>query len=800
MSIIKINIKGMSCINCAKSIENGLSKIQGINEVKINYSVNTAYVNIDETKINRQKIILEIENLGYEATSTLLKRVKLKIGGMSCVNCVKAVEKSLNKNDGINFVKINLAMEIADIEFDENNINIHQLIEIIENAGYSAKIITPDKNINTSNNELSKLHNKLIISGILSFPLLLAMISMIFNIHAPILHNSLFQLIFTTPIQFFIGWKFYKTAYYSLKAKSPGMDVLVVLGTTSAFLFSVYNGFFKHYDIGQHPELYFEASGILITLILLGKYFEALAKGKTSEAIKKLTGLQPKFARIKLGNHVEDIPIEMVEIDNEIIIRPGEKIPVDGIIVNGNSSVDESMLTGESLPVEKQENDRVYCGTINKQGSFNFLAKEIGKDTMLANIVKTVEEAQNIQPPIQRLADKISALFVPVVISIAIISFMLWFFITGNISMAFVAGVSVLVISCPCALGLATPTAIMVGTGKAAENGILVKTGASLEIAHKIETIVMDKTGTITNGKPIITDLINYSKYSDNEILQIAASLETKSEHPIADTIVLEAKSKELELLECKNFQVFPGYGVIGSVKNDVIIIGTAKLLIKNQINVSHTESDIFKLESDGKTTIYISRNNKVIAVIGIADTIKDDSAKAIIELQKLGIEIFMITGDNQKTAQAIGRQVGIDTENIIAEVLPENKAKKIKELQKNNTIVAMVGDGINDAPALATANIGFAIGSGSDIAIESGDIALMNNSLLTIVTAIELSRQTMRKIKQNLFWAFFYNIIGIPVAAMGMLNPLIAGAAMSFSSVSVVINSLSLKRFKTNN
>lgn len=721
--------------------------------------------------------------------------IELNIEGMSCVNCVKAVEKSLNKTEGISNSIINLTTEKASIEFDDKAVSPSQIISVIENAGYGASTICEEND--QIKDESGSLKTRLIVSIILSIPLMLAMISMIFNIHAPLLHNPWFQLIFTTPIQFIIGWKFYKTAYYSLKAKSPGMDVLVALGTSSAFFFSVYNGFFRNYPAGQYPELYFEASGILITLILLGKYLEARAKGKTSEAIQKLLELQPKTARVIRNGETEDIPIELVEINDRIIVRPGEKIPVDGIILSGVSSVDESMLTGESIPAEKQKDDKVFCGTINKHGSFEFQAQGIGKDTFLANIVKVVEDAQASQPPIQRLADKISAVFVPVVVSIAILAFLGWWLVTGDVTAAFIAGVSVLVISCPCALGLATPTAIMVGTGKGAENGILIKSGASLEIAHKIDSIVIDKTGTITKGKPEVTRLINYSNFSDTEILKLSASIESKSEHPIAETIVNYAKSKQLEIYGCEDFKAFPGYGLKGKVNNKEILIGTKELMLENNIVLDVIEQDALKLEETGKTVIYIAINGKSVALISIADTIKEDSKEAISKLQKFGIDVFMLTGDNEKTAISIGKQVGILQDNIFAKVLPENKSTKVKELQKKNKIVAMVGDGINDAPALAQADIGFAIGSGSDIAIESGDIALMNNSLNTIVTAISLSKATMKKIKQNLFWAFIYNIIGIPIAAFGFLSPIIAGAAMSFSSVSVVTNSLSLKRFR---
>ncbi len=796
MSEKRINIDGMSCANCAQAIEKGLSKKDGVKNVNVNLAANKAIVQVDDDLVTDEMIFDTVGQLGYKASGSDEKKMEIAVGGMSCANCVRAVEKSLKENSAISKVQVNLSMEKATVYYDDNEISPKDIIRLIEEAGYTAKIKTDQAE--QENREIKYLKRRLVASAILSIPLMLAMVSMMINIDAPILHNPWLQFIVTAPIQFIIGWKFYKTAYHSLKAGSPGMDLLVALGTSSAFFFSVYNGFFRNYPAGEMPHLYFEASGILITLILLGKYFEANAKGKTSEAIKKLMGLQPKTARVKRDGKIEDIAIELVELGDEIIVRPGEKIPVDGVVISGNSSVDESMLTGESLPVEKQHDQKVYAGTVNKHGSFTFKAKGIGKETVLSNIVRVVEEAQASQPPIQRLADKISAIFVPVVVSIALITFVLWLLITGQLTAAFVAGVSVLVISCPCALGLATPTAIMVGTGKGAENGILVKTGVSLEVAHKIDTLVLDKTGTITKGMPEVTDIHNYSNFGNQEILEYTAAVENQSEHPIADTLVKYVRSKKYKIPEAKKIEALPGKGIMGQVDNKKIILGTAAFF-KNQ-NISMTpeiESDISHLEMSGKTTVLVALENQLSAVIAVADKIKEDSRRAIEQLQKKDLDIYMITGDNKRTARAIAKEVGIESDHILAEVLPKNKAEKVKSLQGSGKNVAMVGDGINDAPALAQADVGFAIGSGSDVAIESGDIALMNNSLQTIVTAIELSNRTMRKIKQNLFWAFFYNVIGIPVAAMGFLSPIIAGAAMSFSSVSVVTNSLSLKRYK---
>lgn len=795
----KINIDGMSCANCALAIEKGLSKKEGVKKIRVNLAANYALVNFDDQKIPTEDILHEISNLGYRATDPDTQSVELKISGMSCINCVKAIEKSLLKTPGVRSCNINLATGKTQIEFDRGLLNPETLIDRIKQAGYSAEEIQkPDKT--SIDTELSRLKKTLILSGLLSLPLLIAMVQMIINWKTPLLHKPLFQLIITTPIQFLIGWKFYKTAYFSLKAKSPGMDLLVALGTSSAFFFSVYNGFFKDYPAGTHPDLYFEASGILITLVLLGKYLELKAKGKTSLAIQKLISLQPKYARIVRDRETLDIPVERVEINDEIIVRPGERVPVDGVIVSGHTMINESMLTGESLPVEKSVHDKVYSGTVNHHGSFNFLAQSIGKDTVLANIIRIVEEAQSNLPPIQRLADKIAAYFVPAVISIAVLTFGLWFLIAGDITAAFVAGVSVLVISCPCALGLATPTAIMVGTGKNAEYGILVKSGVSLEIAHKINTVVLDKTGTITRGKPQVTKIVNYSNYDDNQLMQWVAGLENKSEHPIAEAIVAYTQNNNLPVPDCENFQVFPGQGVAGHVNRHKILAGKPSFLYDNGIFTGDYDRDAFKLEIQGKTVIYISIDDRVSGMIGVSDGVKEGSAEAIALMKEMGLEVFMLTGDNRRTADAIGSEIGLPPSQIISEVLPEKKAEIIKELKSSGKVIAMVGDGINDAPALAVADVGFAVGSGSDIAIEAGDIALMNSNLKSVITAIELSRKTMQKIKQNLFWAFFYNVIGIPIAALGLLNPIVAGAAMSFSSVSVVVNSLGLKRYQPKN
>src|SRR6056297_168354 len=762
-----LKIAGMSCANCAISIEKGLKNKDGVKDINVNFGADSASIEYDEEKLHSEEIKNVIHDLGYKLIdneSDNSGSVQLSLSGMSCNNCALSIEDTIKNLDGVNKVQVNFSSEKAYVEYNPELINPDKIIEEVNKTRYSASKISQsgyEKQEKVKKQELKNLRNKVIISAILSFPLLLAMIVNFLGIDFALLHKTLFQFLLATPVQFFIGKRFYKNAYHSLKAKTAGMDTLVAMGTSAAYFFSIYNGFIKDVPPGGHRALYFEASAILITLILFGKYLEAVAKGKTSQAIKKLMNLQPKYATVIIDGENKEIPIEKVSINDKILVKPGEKIAVDGVVVNGNSSVDESMITGESIPVEKKSGDKVIGGTINQNGSITFKAKKIGKDTVLSNIIRIVEEAQANQPPIQRLADKVSAIFVPSVVSIAIITFILWMILNGDLNQSFVAAVSVLVISCPCALGLAIPTAIMVGTGLGAKNGILIKNGTSLETAHKITSIIFDKTGTITKGKPVVTDILTFNDVDEKKLLQVSASIENKSEHPLAETIVKEAKNRKIKFLDFKDFKAIPGKGVKANYKKDKIFIGTADL----------------------------RKNNEIIGLIGIADTIKEDSKEVIEQIKSMGIDIYMITGDNQRTAEAIGKQVGIKKGNILANVLPKNKADEVEKLKKNGSVVAMVGDGVNDAPALATADIGMAIGSGSDIAIESGDIALMNNSLFTIVSAIKLSKKTINKVKQNLFWAFIYNTLGIPIAALGFLSPLIAGAAMSFSSVSVVTN-----------
>ncbi len=729
-----------------------------------------------------------------------MKKITLGITGMSCAMCSARIEKDLQKVSGIHNVIVNLAMENAMVEYDETQLPRQTIINTIETSGYGVINTDPEtanKEKEIRDHESYTLKRTFIISLLLSLPLFLGMVFMLIKIPVPVLHTPWFQLVLATPVQFIIGWRFYKKAFHSLKALSPGMDLLVAMGTSAAYFFSIYNGFFKKIPAHTHPELYFEASALIITLVLLGKTLEATAKGKSSEAIKKLIGLQPKQARVIRDNKELDIAIEQVQVGESILVRPGEKIAVDGWVTNGLSAVDESMLTGESIPVEKQPGNAVFGGTINKNGALTFTAAKVGKDTVLAHIIKVVAEAQGSKAPIQHLADLVAGIFVPVVLLVAMLTFLVWMFIVHNTSMAIIAAVSVLVIACPCALGLATPTAILVGTGKGAENGILFKNASSLETTHKINGIVFDKTGTITKGQPEVTDMIPGDLLNTTELLTLSACAEKHSEHPLGIAIIKKAQKEGFTLIEPAMFQAVPGQGVSATIQGKRVLVGTHALMTEHAIDTLSMHAKVLLLEQQGKTVMYVAIDEKLAGIIGVADTIKEESIEAIAKLQKMGITTYLITGDNSRTAEAIGREVGIPKERIMAQVLPEHKAAEIKKLQADGQLIAMVGDGINDAPALAAADIGIAMGTGTDIAMETGDIILMNGNLKTLHTAILLSQRTMVKIKQNLFWAFFYNAIGIPFAALGLLSPIIAGAAMAFSSVSVVSNSLSLKRFK---
>jgi Cu+-exporting ATPase len=725
------------------------------------------------------------------------EQLNLDITGMTCAACSARIEKVLNKMDSVE-ANVNLALETAAVSYDKEVLSSNDIINRIEKLGYGAKEkVQRAVKEQYKEKEYRNKKSKFLISVLLSLPLLYTMLGHTpwdFGLLMPkLLMNPWFQLLLATPVQFIIGAQFYISAYKAVRNKSANMDVLVVLGTSAAYFYSLAEGIKTSADPSYHPHLYFETSAVLITLILLGKLFEAMAKGRTTAAISKLLSLQAKDAVVLRNGKEVKVPIEEVKVYDRLVVRPGEKIPVDGEVVSGQSSIDESMITGESIPVEKSIGDTVIGSTINKNGTFTMKATKIGGDTALAGIIKIVEEAQGSKAPIQRVADTISGYFVPVVVSIAFITFLIWYMVVhpGNFPSALETAIAVLVIACPCALGLATPTSIMVGTGKGAEMGILFKGGEHLETTHKIDAVVFDKTGTITKGTPTVTDFIAYQE--EKKVLQYLVSAEKSSEHPLAEAIVQYGVERRSSTLPVKRFSAIPGYGIEAKIVHDEIFVGTRKLMELKQIDYTKYEQDLLRLEDQGKTAMFIAINGEIIGIVAVADTVKETSKIAVGQLKKLGIQVYMLTGDNERTARSIAGQVGID--NVIAEVLPDEKARHVKELQRKGLKVAMVGDGINDAPALAIADIGIAIGSGTDVAIEAAGITILGGDLTLIPKAIYLSKKTMQNIRQNLFWALIYNSGGIPIAALGLLAPWVAGAAMAFSSVSVVSNSLRLKR-----
>lgn len=745
-------------------------------------------------------------------------KTTLSLSGMHCTSCALLIEKSLKKVPGVKEAHVNFAAEKAIITYDKTAVKKESFIDAVKKTGYSAAFIdenNPQFESNKRNGEIKSLFNKFVFSLILSVPMIYFMLFDFFSwipgrtFFLPLV--GLISIILTTPVQFIIGRGFYKGAWAALRMKTFNMDSLIAIGTSVAYLYSLIN--YVVYYLGTKSligiggekisELYFETAAFLITFVILGKWLEAQAKGKTSDAIKKLMGLQAKIARVIRDGKTIDLPIDQVIHNDVILVRPGEKVPVDGIIIKGSSALDESMITGESIPVEKQVNDTVVGGTMNKTGSFEFKATRIGLETTLSRIIRLVEEAQGSKAPIQDFADKISAFFVPTVIGIALLTFVVWFFILGSsLSFALMAFTAVIVIACPCALGLATPTAIMVGTGKGAEQGILIKGGEPLEAACHIDTIIFDKTGTLTNGKPIVTDTESFKEMDEDELLTIAASLEKQSEHPLAEAIYTKAKKSKLQLKTVGGFKAIPGHGVQGTIDGTAYYFGNRKLMSDVVgLPIEKIHRKISQLEEQGKTVMMLANKTEIIGLIGVADTVKETSKEAVERLKKLGITVYMITGDNKQTAKAIAKQVGIT--NILAEVLPEDKAKNVKILQDEGRRVAMVGDGINDAPALAQADLGIAMGSGTDVAMEAGGIVIIKNDLRDVANAIDLSKTTMNKIKQNMFFALFYNVMGIPIAArvfagLGLvLKPELAGLAMALSSISVVTNSLLLRGYK---
>ncbi|MFK4468576.1 heavy metal translocating P-type ATPase [Bacillus sp. RC252] len=795
-----LQISGMTCAACANRIEKGLKKVEGVQDANVNFALEKTKIIYDPTKTNPQQFKEKVESLGYGIVSD---KAEFTVSGMTCAACANRVEKRLNKLEGVNKATVNFALESATVDFNPDEINVNEMKSAITKLGYKLEVKSDEQDSSTDHRlkEIERQKKKFIFSFILSFPLLWAMVShfsFTSFIYLPdMLMNSWVQLALATPVQFIIGGQFYIGAYKALRNKSANMDVLVALGTSAAYFYSVYLSIRSIGSSEHMTDLYFETSAVLITLIILGKLFEAKAKGRSSEAIKKLMGLQAKTATVVRDGTVIKILIEEVVAGDIVYVKPGEKIPVDGEIVEGKSAIDESMLTGESIPVDKTIGDVVIGSTINKNGFLKVKATKVGRDTALAQIIKVVEEAQGSKAPIQRVADQISGIFVPVVVVIAIITFAVWMlFVTpGDFGGALEKMIAVLVIACPCALGLATPTSIMAGSGRSAEYGILFKGGEHLEATHRLDTIILDKTGTVTNGKPVLTDIIVADGFEEKEILKLVGAAEKNSEHPLAEAIVEGIKEKKIVIPSSETFEAIPGFGIESVVEGKQLLIGTRRLMKKFDIDIEEVSKSMEALEREGKTAMLIAINKEYAGIVAVADTVKDTSKAAIARLKKMGLDVVMITGDNTQTAQAIAKQVGID--HVIAEVLPEGKAEEVKKLQAQGKKVAMVGDGINDAPALATADIGMAIGTGTDVAMEAADITLIRGDLNSIADAIFMSKMTIRNIKQNLFWALAYNGLGIPIAALGFLAPWVAGAAMAFSSVSVVLNALRLQRVK---
>jgi Cu+-exporting ATPase len=795
---IGFKIQGMISSDCAYKIEQALKQIKGVSYATVNLALKKAIVEYDPTVVNIEQLDYKISSLGYTLAAN---RVNLKIRGMKCTACASKIEKELKALPGVSNVVVNLLAEKAIIVYFSSKITVKDFVDVIRKLGY--EVVAADNKVSLHREkgvgdwDLKEQKKFFFFSALLSTPLLLYMLAEIFlwSWVPLIFFNKYFQLILATLVQFIAGAQFYRDAYYTLKNKSVNMSVLVVLGTSAAYFFSLAVVFWGS-QIG-YQYVYFETSALIITIILLGKLLESMAKGKTSESIKKLMGLQAKKARVIREGEEKEVLFEEVEVGDLIIVRPGEKIPVDGVIKEGFSSVDESMFTGESIPVDKKEGDKVIGATINKHGTFKFEAVNVGAETVLAQVVRSVEEALSSKAPIQRTVDIISAYFVPVVLVAAVVVFVAWFALldVGNFSRALINFIAVLVIACPCALGLATPTSIVVGTGKGAECGILIKGGEPLENAQKVDTVVLDKTGTITKGEPEVTDIVTLSSLSTEEILRMAAIAEKASEHPLGKAVVARSKKTWWELPDATQFIALPGWGVEAEVEGKKVFVGTRKLLRRKKVPLEDTtENKLRELEGQGKTVLLVAIEQKIAGIIAVADTVKEHAMVAITDLRKMGIEVIMITGDNWRTAQTIAEQVGI--KRVFAEILPEDKAKEIEKLKAKGKIVGMVGDGINDAPALVTADVGLAIGSGTDIAIEAADITLLSDDLRGVPASIKLSKATMKNIKQNLFWALIYNSLGIPIAAAGLLNPVIAGGAMAFSSISVVLNSLRLKRW----
>jgi Cu+-exporting ATPase len=811
---VQLDIRGMTCAACVRRVEDGLRRTPGVLSAAVNFATEKAIIEYDGSLVNIQTLQDKVRDLGYtafvDASEEDQKKITVSVGGMTCAACVRRVENALKDIQGVSDVSVNLATGRATVIHDIHWAGLAALSKAITDNGYEflgeLKDSSADPIEAARAAELREMKIKLICGAILSVIIFFGSMQHWFSFLHFIPHQVMLWTMFvlTAPAVFWVGSRFFVGAYKAARQKTSDMNTLVAVGAFSAYAYSAAATFFPSFfsQAGLAPHVYYDGAAIIVTLILLGRYLEARAKGKTSAAIKKLIGLKPKIAHLLQGDTEKDIPVEDLQVGDILQVRPGEKIPVDGVIVTGQSTVDESMLTGESMPVAKEPGQKIFAATMNTSGSFAMRATGVGSDTMLAHIIRMVEEAQGSKAPIQRLADKVASVFVPIVFVIAIVTFLIWYFLPGeaNFSRALINFVSVLVIACPCALGLATPTAIMVGTGLGAQSGILIKGGEALEKIHKLSVIVFDKTGTLTRGEPVVTDIVSAAGFHEEQVLATASALEKTSEHPLARAIVKRAQAENIALTSAEKFEALSGLGAKAEVDGKLCLAGNRMLMKEQDVSVNLFEEIAAKFSGEGKTAVFVAQDGKAIGLIALADVPKDSARRAVESLTRRGLKVAMVTGDNIGTAKSIAQQLGI--ERVMAEVLPGNKADEIRKLQKEGEVVAMVGDGINDAPALAAADVGIAIGAGTDVAIEAGDITLIRDDLMGVPQAINLSLATMRVIKQNLFWAFIYNVIGIPIAAGALypffgilLNPEFAAAAMALSSVSVVSNSLRLKR-----
>jgi len=811
----RFSVTGMTCITCARTIGKGLRETHGVKRADVNFAAEQVSLDYDPRKVKLGEIKHAIQELGYGVAT---KKSIFPVSGMTCASCVARVEDALSAVPGVVSVNVNLASEKATVEYTDE-MHVADLRKAAKDAGYDLgpEAATLEDVTTASQRELRTVRNQFIVALVLGAVIMtLGFIPVVMM--QPYTPYLLWVL--ATPVQFWAGWRFYRGMWGALRHRTADMNTLIAVGSSAAYLYSVVAVLFPRLftTAGLSPNLYFDTSALIIALILLGRYLETRARGQTSEAIKRLIGLNPKTAVVIRGGKEIEVPVEEVVVGDIVIVRPGERIPVDGVVRQGYSSIDESMITGESLPVDKKVGDEVIGATINKTGSFQFQATRVGKDTTLARIIRLVDEAQGSKAPIQRLADVIASYFVPAVIGIAVVTFIIWFFVGPQpaLTLAILNFVAVLIIACPCALGLATPTAIMVGTGKGAENGVLFRSGESLERLHQINTILLDKTGTLTCGEPAVTDVLAAASSSERDVLRLAASAEKASEHPLAQAIVKAAAERKLKASRASSFNALPGLGIEASVGGRKVMLGNLRLMKDKRISLNGLGGKAEELFQEGKTVMFVSVARQVEGIIALADTLKPEAKEAVQTIQRMGIETVMITGDNRRTAEAIAREVGI--QRVLADVLPEHKAAEVKKLQEGR-VVAMVGDGINDAPALAQADVGIAIGTGTDVAMETAEVTLMRGDLMGIVTAISLSKRTISIIRQNLFWAFAYNVALIPIAAgvlylvfsrtgvpsgltfifgsYGFLNPIMAAAAMAASSLTVVTNSLRLRRFR---